>query len=266
MLPRMSIAETELPEAPPPGPAPDVVADPQATVDETAPRGCPFLIAEGGGWRLDVPSREHRCGAVSPPAALTPEKQSRLCLTPGYPSCATYLASMSARGARLGAPLANRATRWQLARTTTVIEEAGGVRSRVSGFVLDRRRWPAIPAVLLVGTLIVLGASGFRAGGASSSPSPSRPGPTVAATNRPTAAPTQAPTVAPTQAPTVAPTAKPTPKPTAPVVYRIYVVKSGDTLGAIAERYGTTPSAIAKLNGITVGSTLHIGQELKIPN
>ena len=265
MLPRMSIAETELPEAQPPGPAHDAAAEPQAVVDDSAPRGCPFLTAESGGWRLDAPSRDHRCGAVSPPAVLSPEKQSRLCLTAGYPSCATYLASMSARGARLGAPLSDRATRWQLARTTTVIEEAGGVRSRVSGFVLDRRRWPAIPAVLLVGTLVVLAASGFRAGGTATSPSPS-PRPTAAATIRPTPVATRAPTLAPTLVPTVAPTLKPTPKPTPQVVYRVYTVKSGDTLGAIAERYGTTPGAIAKLNGISVGSTLHIGQQLKIPN
>jgi putative chitinase len=77
---------------------------------------------------------------------------------------------------------------------------------------------------------------------------------------------TEAPSLEPTTAPTAQPTPKPTAQPTPEVVYRIYTVKSGDTLGGIAERFGTTPGAIARLNGITVGSTLHIGQQLKIPN
>jgi LysM repeat protein len=42
-------------------------------------------------------------------------------------------------------------------------------------------------------------------------------------------------------------------------------VKSGDTLIGIAAKYGTTPKAIAKLNGIPVSANLHIGQVLKIP-
>src|SRR5215217_5453065 len=74
------------------------------SVDVSLPRGCPFLLAEGGGWRLDLPSRDHRCAAFVPPAPLSPEKQARLCLTPTHTACATYLASMAARTARLGAP------------------------------------------------------------------------------------------------------------------------------------------------------------------
>ena len=48
--------------------------------------------------------------------------------------------------------------------------------------------------------------------------------------------------------------------------FRTYKVRSGDTLSGIAADYGTTARAIAALNGITVNSTLHIGQVLKIPN
>src|SRR5262245_5095654 len=127
-------------------------ADAGAELVELPPRpaGCPFLLAEAGGWRLTAPSRDHRCAAFSPPAPLAPEKQSRLCLTPSYTTCATYLASIAAREARLGAPPADRATRWGLARTTTVVEDPGGIRWRILSALLDRRRWPAIPAVLLV--------------------------------------------------------------------------------------------------------------------
>jgi hypothetical protein len=55
----------------------------QLVVVPPRPAGCPFLLAEAGGWRLDAPSRDHRCAAFSPAAPLAPEKQARLCLTEG---------------------------------------------------------------------------------------------------------------------------------------------------------------------------------------
>ncbi len=45
-----------------------------------------------------------------------------------------------------------------------------------------------------------------------------------------------------------------------------HTVKSGDTLGAIAGKYGTTVSALCSLNNITSRSTLRIGQRLQIPS
>ena len=250
---------------------PNPAADGVSAVAE-GPHGCPFLVAEGGGWRLDVPSRDHRCGAVSPPASLSAEKQARLCLTASHIGCATYLASMDARGTRLGAPVPERATRWGLARTTTVIEDAGGLRSQVTSLLSDRRRWPAIPAVLLVVTLIVLAVSGFRGGGpvtANASPTPA-PSAAQTATTRPTSRPTAPIATAVPSATALAPSAKPSTTPaasTGPIeTFRIYKVKSGDTLSLIASKYGTTSRAIADLNGIKVTTTLHIGQLLKIPN
>ena len=44
------------------------------------------------------------------------------------------------------------------------------------------------------------------------------------------------------------------------------MVKSGDSLSAIAARFGTTSKAIADLNGILVTSVIQVGQVLKIPN
>ncbi|NCN25901.1 LysM peptidoglycan-binding domain-containing protein, partial [Candidatus Falkowbacteria bacterium] len=43
-----------------------------------------------------------------------------------------------------------------------------------------------------------------------------------------------------------------------------YVVKAGDTLGAIAARYGTTPQAIANANGIADVNKIQVGQNLTI--
>ena len=44
-----------------------------------------------------------------------------------------------------------------------------------------------------------------------------------------------------------------------------YVVKSGDTLGHIAENYGVTSKTIKKLNGLK-GDSLSIGQKLQVPS
>jgi LysM repeat protein len=278
MLPPMDQATPGAPQAahaPRPSAAPSTSASEDSTIGQAAFRGCPFLIAEAGGWRLDVPSRAHRCGAVSPPAPLSPEKQARLCLTVAHLTCATLQASQAARGARLG-PLAaggDRTTRWGLARTTTVIEESGGLRSRVVGLLLDRGRWPAIPAVILVVTLIVLAASGLRPTSPAAVEATATPGPTSSApasTPIATALATESVTAAPaspatTAQPTPRPSVRPTDTPKPSVAYQNYTVKSGDTLSAIAAKYGTTSRAIADLNGITVTTTLHIGQVLKIP-
>jgi LysM repeat protein len=50
------------------------------------------------------------------------------------------------------------------------------------------------------------------------------------------------------------------PKPQA----RTYKVKSGDTLSAIAKRYGTTVNAIAQANGIANPNRIYVGQILKV--
>ena len=251
----------------------------QLVVVSPRPAGCPFLQSEAGGWRLDVPSRDHRCAAFTPAAPLAPEKQSRLCLTDGHLGCATYLASVAAREARLGAPPLDRATRWGLARTTTVIQDPGGLRARFLNAILDRRRWPAIPAALLIVALLWVGISGFRGflptTGVAASPSL----PAVAVASQP-AQPTIAPEITqppltlpptgsapPTQAPpTTAPATSPAPSKAPKPTFRTYTVKPGDTLSAIAGHYHTTVSAISRLNHISDPSKLRVGQVLLIPN
>lgn len=85
---------------------------------------------------------------------------------------------------------------------------------------------------------------------------------------------------APTQPSTV--TAQVAPKPTAPATpsqpkkkkeqpqqpkYTTHTVKSGDTLDALARRYGTTVADIQRANNMSKGNTrIQIGQKLKIPS
>ena len=61
--------------------------------------------------------------------------------------------------------------------------------------------------------------------------------------------------MAPTPVPTVAPTA----------AARQYVVQQGDTLAAIADRFGTTVSVLQDLNGIEDPNEIVIGQVLRLP-
>jgi len=61
------------------------------------------------------------------------------------------------------------------------------------------------------------------------------------------------------------PTPQPAPEPTPATDYIEYTVVKGDTLGAIAARYGTTYQKIAELSGILNPNVINVGQKLKIP-
>lgn len=85
---------------------------------------------------------------------------------------------------------------------------------------------------------------------------PLPPTPTTAIT----AAVTQRPTSTPapyTPEPTFTPTVTPTPV--------IYAIRRGDTLGAVAARFGVTVATLQETNGIADPRSLRIGQELIIP-
>ena len=73
------------------------------------------------------------------------------------------------------------------------------------------------------------------------------------------ATPPDTPTPAPyTPEPTATPTITPTPV--------LYVIQSGESLGAIAERFNVSVAALQEANGILDPRSLQIGQELVIPS
>ncbi|TAK29867.1 MAG: LysM domain-containing protein [Chloroflexota bacterium] len=91
----------------------------------------------------------------------------------------------------------------------------------------------------------------------------------VTATVSTTRTATPTPSVTPTPTRSATPTAQSTqpPQPVTPIGQgpRIHVVDYGESLSAIAERYGTTVNAIASANGLDDTSYVFTGQRLIIP-
>ena len=54
------------------------------------------------------------------------------------------------------------------------------------------------------------------------------------------------------------------PPPARPVRKRLYVIRSGDTLGAVAARYGTTVARLLALNPGLEPTALRIGRKIRI--
>ncbi|MBI2304940.1 MAG: LysM peptidoglycan-binding domain-containing protein [Chloroflexi bacterium] len=75
----------------------------------------------------------------------------------------------------------------------------------------------------------------------------------------PVSTPEHLPTPTPATIPIPQPTLAPSPTPV------IYKVQAGDTLSKIAEKFGTTATAIAEANRLEVMDRLQIDQELTIP-
>ena len=85
------------------------------------------------------------------------------------------------------------------------------------------------------------------------------PRPTARATARPTTAPTEVSTNSSSSTPAQASRSNP------PASGQTYVVKDGDTLWDIANKFGTTVSDIVAANHLPNDSELKLGQELVIP-
>lgn len=235
---------------------------------------CPYLGTLDGTWRSATAVRDHRCLAVSPPVPLAAEKQRRLCLVADHVDCATY-----------GAAIASRATTARpdgyarpVARMTPVILDHGRFDLRLPNLRADRGTGQAalvaVLGVALVAILLarpsgnagVIDPTGTAVAGPTGAPTTVAATPTISTSPEPT--PTEAlatprPSTPPSQAPA---TESPPTSSAEPVTSgATYKVKSGDTLSAIAARFGTTTRVLVRLNGITDPSRLKVGQILKLP-
>ena len=227
---------------------------------------CPYLVTVDGGWRSTTVAREHRCGAVSPAAILAAEKQRRLCLTADHVTCATFEAARTTRpGGVERTPTLPR----PVARTTPVVLDHGRITMTMPSLRSERLSGQAIVVILLALAFAAILAARLTAGGApavvdgASSPTPAI---SFGASGHPaTIVPSGSagPSTGPVSSPGASGAAG-SAQPSA-VGTRTYKVKSGDTLVGIAAKFGTTPKAISKLNGITNPSALKVGQILQIP-
>ncbi len=243
---------------------------------------CPYLRAAGGSWRSATPHREHRCGAVEPPATLTPDKQRRLCLSPEHGGCPTFRAARASRAAMLApgidpaAVAAADAARRPIARGSALILEHPRLSAPTARWPLDRAMSQAALVAVMVVAFVAVAIARFSGPQAAAVAQPTA---TASATTSPTPRVTPSPSLAPSSAPSAVPPASAgaspaasgavsgatgTPAVSTPSFSTTYVVKKGDNLYGIAGHFGTTVSAIKELNGLT-SNDLHIGQELKIP-
>jgi LysM domain-containing protein len=239
-------------------------------------RVCPLLGLQGDRRSaIDGVDAGHRCHADEPPLPLDRQQQARVCLTVAHERCDRYLAHATRNGglrpARSGMVDGLVSTRMVLAPDPAWRGIAGRARGAPIGPLL------AIGAAGLalgiggvaVASGVVDGLGGPPGGAATSLPpspiSTPRPSPTPTATPSPSPSPT--PTSTPSPSPTPTATPQPTSAPTAapPPPQQTYVVQEGDTLAAIAQRFGTTVSALQSANGIEDPDEIIIGQVLVIP-
>jgi len=234
-----------------------------STTAGSAPPTCPYIgIVGDAATHYAFPVSAHRCHAGSRPIALDHAKQALDCLTTQHVTCPRYHPPPSPTH---GLPIA-----------------AAGVvvpgRALASAARTPPRRWVSkavLFAVLLLGAIVaglyigsVLGqnrgsptAGGDPATGATQTPTSvaSAPGSSPSDRSQPTPSPTAAPT--PTPTPESTPTATPKPAST-PLVY---IVKRGDTLTAIAIRYGVSVASIRSINDIPDPNVIVTGQRIVIP-
>jgi LysM repeat protein len=235
---------------------------------------CPFLAVEDRSWRSAYAAREHRCQAVTPPALLAIEKQRQLCLVPAHGTCATYLAARDvATAANPPGPGADGASLWASSSPAPVVLEPAR-RMGALPTASARSGGQALLVGLMVLAFLVLVIARTQTPGGSSGPSPLVSGAAVAVatsssagTPTATGSPSTDPTPDPSSGPTPVASERParTPSPSTTPSGRRYRVKSGETLGSIAKRFGTTVKKLAALNKIADPRYIKIGQVLIIP-
>jgi LysM repeat protein len=226
-------------------------------------RVCPFLaLAVDGRTAVDGFDLEHQCQAVTPPLLLDRETQQQLCLHEGHLECDRYREGMAHIAADRSFP--RPAPDATFVSTRLIVEPEAVWRS------LSPRRGLRGPARALVGAAAVVAVAAGAAGASATNGfgllAAAVPSPTPTPTRPPVATPTPLVTPSPTPVPTATPIpATPRPTPVPRPTPRTYVVQSGDSLSAIASRFGTTVQAIIDANGLKDPNILSIGQLLIIP-
>jgi LysM repeat protein len=213
---------------------------------------CPFLVSASGPWRSAEPARDHRCSRLTHATHLDLVHQRRFCLGSGGPGCPHYVTE-HARG--------------RFVSTLPVIVDRGPMTATLEqeGF----RRLAAPATVVIIGA--ALGALLLSRGPGAPGPTPGGSGGAALGTSTPPSAASSSPgSRAPSQTPALSaspiPSASPGPSASPTTASgRTYTVRPGDTLGAIAAKFGTTTRVLVQLNAIANPSLIHAGEVLKLP-
>jgi LysM repeat protein len=255
-------------------------------------RVCPYLgVVDDPATHYAFPSSAQRCHSDGRPFAIDLAKQSKDCLTAQHVTCPRFhpVANRPVRAGALRDAIAVTATTASLERVEP------GTSARVAT-TLAGGPWPRasrsrrLAKILVVAVLaIVAGLGGLQlgswvaaqSGGSQVTPIPS--GASLSAARLASAPPasvsavptgTPSPTASSPQAsPGSSPSGTPAggvegvtaPPPTHVPQDLVYVVKRGDTLTAIAGRYGVSVEAVKRLNRLKDPNLIFIGQHIRVP-
>jgi LysM repeat protein len=205
-----------------------------------------------------APDAAHRCAAGETLTTIERDYQARFCLTGRHETCERYVAHVAEHG-----PLGPS---WRAAAPDATFASTRLVMDTAPRTVIGRR--PNRLGALLVGVvLVVLLIAWLALGGLAPilGPPDASASPSVAASPSVTSEPSVSAEPSASGSASAAPTPTPPgPTPTPAPTPVTYIVQAGDTLNAIAARYGTTAQAIMAANGLT-SEIIQVGQVLIIP-
>ena len=201
---------------------------------------CPLLgLASDELSRALFATPDHRCYAAGQKRIALAD-QERFCLGPGFAFCPRYAATQRQEVATPGQPSP------RFHRRSQVMIAGGGLGA----------------AVLLVAAL-VLGFGGGQTIAEDSRGTPATVLPAAATTALPSPTSATSPPPPVTATAVASPTASTSATPGGP---RVHVVQAGETLSAIAARYGTTVDTLVRLNNLDSASLIGAGQTIILPD
>ena len=233
---------------------------------------CPLLgLLDDRSSRFSYSSVGHRCYADGRPRAIDLSYQGSFCLVATYPECPRYRAAATSRPPGAATPGASGVALERVGAEAGAPGASGEPGRRPVG---RTSRWRGVVAIVIA-VAVLAGAAYLAspaigdwmrqvgAGAAATSPSPST---SSLATLAPTPA-SPAPTPTTTRAAVPSITSTPAaPTSTLAATPLVHVVVRGETLIAIAARYGVTVSAIMNANGITDAGLIYVDERLVIPS
>ena len=232
---------------------------------------CPLLgLLDDQSSRFSYSSVGHRCYADGRPRAIDLSYQGSFCLVPTYTECPRYRAAAASRPPGAATPGTSGVT-LEPVRAEAGAPGASGEPGRQPPWRTDQ--WYGVVAIVLA-VAVLAGAAYLAspaigdwlrqvgAGAAATSPSPSTSSPATLAPTPASPAPT--PTTTRASVPSITPTPA-APTSTLAATPLVHVVVKGDTLIAIAARYGVTVAAVEKANAITGAGIIYVGEHLIIP-